>query len=170
MNNILQNIYNSNNSIIPSPSKFKQDYIFRVHDKIIRCENDYSGKPMRANGEEAKILDYDEKHEIVKIIYSGQDDKEEEIGLKILYENFKLNYCVTIHKSQGSQYDNIVFIIQPGKNNIDKISIYTAISRAKEKCIIISNPEEFVKLQTNESNNKISLFLEESTKYYITSE
>ncbi len=170
VNNILQNIYNPDETIIQSPSKFKPDYIFRVRDKIIRCENDYSGKIMRANGEEAIILDYDKQHEIVKIQYSGQDDKEEEIDLKILYDHFKLNYCVTIHKSQGSQYDNIVFIIQPGKNNIDKKSIYTAISRAREKCIIISNPDEFVKLQTNDSNNKISLFLEESNKYDITSE
>lgn len=169
INNILQDIYNSDETIIPSPSKFKQDYIFRVSDKIIRCENDYSGKVMRANGEEAKILDYDEIKKIVKISYYGQDDKEEFILINNLYENFKLNYCVTIHKSQGSQYNNIVFIIQPCQNNIDKKSIYTAISRAREKCIIISNPEEFVKLQTNETNNKISLFLEESTKYDISS-
>lgn len=171
INNILQNIHNSINSIIPSPSKFKQDYIFRINDEIIRCENDYSGgKNMRANGENAIIKGYDIKGKIVQIQYSGQDDKEEEISVKNLYENFKLNYCVTIHKSQGSQYDNIVFIIQPGKNNIDKKSIYTAISRAREKCIIISNPYDFIKLQTNESNNKISLFLEESNDYDITSE
>jgi exodeoxyribonuclease V alpha subunit len=168
INNILQNIYNLNGLIIPPPSKFQQDYIFRVSDKIIRCENDYSGKIMRANGEEAIILNYDNKK--VKISYKDDNIVEEVIEINSLYENFKLNYCVTIHKSQGSQYNNIVFIIQPGQNNIDKKSIYTAISRAKEKCIIISNPNDFIKLQTNQSNNKISLFLEESNKYDITSE
>jgi exodeoxyribonuclease V alpha subunit len=170
INNILQNIHNPYGTIIPSPSKFKQDYIFRVDDDIIRCENDYSGKIMRANGENAIIKGYDIKGKMVQIQYSGQKNTQEEISVKNLYEDFKLNYCVTIHKSQGSQYDNIVFIIQPGQNNIDKKSIYTAISRAKEKCIIISNPKDFIKLQTNESNNKISLFLEESNDYDITSE
>jgi exodeoxyribonuclease V alpha subunit len=79
INNILQNIHNSINSIIPSPSKFKQDYIFRINDEIIRCENDYSGKIMRANGEEAIILNYDNKK--VKISYKDDSIVEEVIEI-----------------------------------------------------------------------------------------
>ena len=164
LNKILQNIYNPENNEIKTISKFEPDYIFRIGDKIIRCENDYSDeKNMRANGEEAIILSYENKK--VMINYSGKNDKPEYIDVETLYESFKLNYCSTIHKSQGSQYTNVVFIIQPGQNRIDKKSIYTAISRAREKCIVISNPHDFIKLQTNNNNNKVSLFLEESNEY-----
>jgi exodeoxyribonuclease V alpha subunit len=164
LNKILQNIYNPENNEIKTISKFEPDYIFRIGDKIIRCENDYSDeKNMRANGEEAIILSYENKK--VMINYSGKNDKPEYIDVETLYESFKLNYCSTIHKSQGSQYTNVVFIIQPGQNRIDKKSIYTAISRAREKCIVISNPQDFIKLQTNNNNNKVSLFLEESNEY-----
>ena len=165
LNKILQDIYNpENNNKIETISKFEPDYTFRIGDKIIRCENDYSDeKNMRANGEEAIILSYENKK--VMINYSGKNDKPEYIDVETLYESFKLNYCTTIHKSQGSQYINVVFIIQPGQNRIDKKSIYTAISRAREKCIVISNPHDFIKLQTNNNNNKVSLFLEESNEY-----
>jgi exodeoxyribonuclease V alpha subunit len=163
MNKILQDIYNPESDEIPTVSRFEPDYIFRIDDKIIRCENDYSEKNMRANGEEAHILSYSNRK--VNICYSGKNDKPEYIDVETLYESFKLNYCSTIHKSQGSQYKNVVFIIQPGQNRIDKKSIYTAISRAREKCIVISHPIEFVSLQTNNTNNKISLFLEESNEY-----
>jgi exodeoxyribonuclease V alpha subunit len=166
LNKILQDIYNpENNNEIETTSKFEPDYTFRIGDKIIRCENDYSDeKNMRANGEEAIILSYDKK---VMIQYSGKNDKPEYIDVETLYESFKLNYCTTIHKSQVSQYTNVVFIIQPGQNRIDKKSIYTAISRAREKCIVISNPQDFIKLQTNNNNHKVSLFLEESNEYEL---
>ena len=169
LNKLLQDIYNpKDNNEILSTSRFIQHYTFRIGDKIIRCENDYSDeKNMRANGEEAIILSYKNKKVIIQ--YSGKNDvdKPTYIDVEILYESFKLNYCTTIHKSQGSQYDNVVFIIQPGQNMIDKKSIYTAISRAREKCIIISNPIDFVKLQTNNHNDKVSIFLEESNEFTI---
>jgi ATP-dependent exoDNAse (exonuclease V) alpha subunit len=172
LNKLLQDIYNpKDNNKIPSTSRFIQPYTFRIGDKIIRCENDYSDeKNMRANGEEAIIISYKNKKVIIQ--YSGKNDvdKHTYIDVEILYESFKLNYCTTIHKSQGSQYDNVVFIIQPGQNIIDKKSIYTAISRAREKCIIISNPLDFVKLQTNNHNDKVSIFLEESNEFTIETE
>ena len=127
-------------------------------------ENDYTSKQMRANGEEATIKEFDGKH--ITILYS-EDDKSEPIGIDELYENFMLNYCVTIHKSQGSQYDNVIFFIEPDQTIIDKKSMYTAISRAKQRCIIISKEFDFINLQKKgkKLNMKNSLFMEESDNY-----
>ena len=168
INNLLQDIYNPNGSIIPSNSKFDNKMIFKLSDKIIRTENDYSSEKMRANGEEAHILDFDGR--LITIQYSGANDKPETIGINELYENFKLNYCTTIHSAQGSQYDNVVFFVQPGQSYIiDKTSVYTAISRAKNRCIVISAKDDFIKCQENNKNidNKVSLFMRESNKYEL---
>jgi hypothetical protein len=168
INNLLQDIYNPNGSIIPSNNKFENKLIFKIEDKIIRTENDYSSEKMRANGEEAKILDFDGR--MVSIQYAGANDKPETIGINELYENFKLNYCTTIHSAQGSQYENVVFFIQPGQTYIiDKTSVYTAISRAKTKCIVISTKDDFIKCQENNKNidSKISLFMRESNNYEL---
>jgi len=167
INSILQDIYNPLNKddkyyIIPSNYNYENSVIFRKYDNIIRTENDYSSDKMRANGEEAKIEFFDGKKVTIK--YSGLLDEPEEIGINELYENFMLNYCVTVHKSQGSQYENIIFIIEPNNTIIEKKTIYTAISRAKEKCIIISKESDFLKLQgeNKKIDYKNSLFMEES--------
>jgi len=120
---------------------------------------------MRANGEEALIKSYDGRN--VEILYSGASEVPEKISVDELYENFTLNYCVTVHKSQGSQYDNVIFFIEPDQTIIDKKSMYTAISRAKERCIIISKEIDFINLQKKgkKLNMKNSLFMEESNNY-----
>ena len=48
-------------------------------------------------------------------------------------------YCVTIHKSQGSEFDT-VFVILPQNPNIllERSLLYTAITRAKKKVVIFS--------------------------------
>ena len=123
---------------------------------------------MRANGEQAKITGFDGKS--ISIIYDDGLDKEETIGINELHENFKLNYCTTIHSAQGSQYDNVIFFIQPGQARIiDKTSIYTGTSRAKNKCAIISKQDDFISCQKNVKNTdgKISLFMRESNKYEL---
>jgi exodeoxyribonuclease V alpha subunit len=165
LNNLLQNKFNFKNVIIPSNHKYEDSFVFKVKDKIIRIENDYSSKKMRANGEEASILDFDGTKVIIQ--YSGAEDKPEKIGIDELYENFRLNYCITVHKSQGSQYQNVIFIIEPNQTFTDKKSIYTAISRAKSRCIIISKPCDFINLQKDlkKIDFKVSLLLKESDNY-----
>jgi len=168
INNLLQDIYNPDGAIISSNNKFDDKMIFKISDRIIRTENDYSSDKMRANGEEAKILDFDGR--MVTIQYIGVKNDPETVGINELYENFKLNYCTTIHSAQGSQYDNVVFFIQPGTSYIiDKTSVYTAISRAKNKCIIITAKDDFIKCQENNRNvdNKVSLFMRESNSYEL---
>ncbi len=170
MNNDLQDIFNplnpdDENDEIHSNYKYDNTYKFRVNDRIIRTENDYSSSKMRANGEEATIIEFDGKS--VTIQYSGASDKPEQIGVSELYENFALNYCVTVNKSQGSQYQNVVFLIEPKCYFVGKKSVYTAISRAKERCIVIANEFDFINLQNKNNNDdlKVTLFMEESDNY-----
>jgi ATP-dependent exoDNAse (exonuclease V) alpha subunit len=177
MNTILQEIFNPINlecggglykeQNIPSNHKYDNGFMFRIGDKIIRTENDYSSEKMRANGEEATIKDFDGN--IVTIQYSGPSDVPETIRSNELYENFLLNYCVTVHKSQGSQYLNVVYFIEPNQNIVDKKSIYTAISRAQKRCFVISNEIDFVNLQQTKKrvNMKATLYMEESNTYDI---
>jgi exodeoxyribonuclease-5 len=49
-------------------------------------------------------------------------------------ERLDYAYCITVHKSQGSEYDSILVCLE----NQDPRHIYTAITRAKNKCIIVN--------------------------------
>jgi len=169
INSILQDIFNPSNGAdnIPSNNKYEKDTVFRINDKIIRTENDYSSEKMRANGEEAEILDFDGR--CITIKYNDAESVPEKICIDELYDNFKLNYCITIHKSQGSQYDNVVLFIEPNQTIIDKTSLYTAISRARNKCIVVSSKTDFIRCQNNNNSfdNKVSLFMRKSNKYEL---
>lgn len=78
-------------------------------------------------------LDIDYKTETNKILI-----KEVEVSPEKFSKNLELSYCLTINKFQGSQDENICYII-----DIDKMSqywykhIYTASSRHKNKLIIL---------------------------------
>jgi exodeoxyribonuclease V alpha subunit len=169
INNILQNIYNPINDEDECEIKPINSYphTFRIGDLIIRTENTYSDENMRANGEHAIIQNVDDD-EIITIKYLT-DEKTEKLEINELYDNFLLNYCTTIHKSQGSQFDVVVIFIEPNQNIIDKTAIYTAISRSKKKCIIISDERDFIKAQKNNRNidNKKSLFMIESNEFEL---
>ena len=164
LNNIIQDRFNPNkegfeNDIIKSINN--NDKEFRVGDKIIRTENEYDGEHMRANGEEAEILEYnDEKadDEKVTIRYSDGDEKTCNISINKLYEEFDLNYTTGFHKSQGSGWKTIVVFIEPNTGFIKQKAIYTGISRSKEKLILVCRPEDLLNCQNPEDERK-SLFM-----------
>lgn len=54
----------------------------------------------------------------------------------------RLSYVNTIHKYQGSE-NKIAVVLLTEKDHVSKNMLYTAVSRAKEKCIIISHDYTF---------------------------
>ena len=56
------------------------------------------------------------------------------------FNNFRLAYSISIHKSQGSEFDIVVIPIVRGYNKMlyQKL-IYTAVTRAKKKLYLIGD-------------------------------
>ena len=51
---------------------------------------------------------------------------------------FEFGYCITCHLSQGSQYDTVlVYVEEPGNSLYFRQWLYTAITRAKKKLILV---------------------------------
>lgn len=163
LNNIIQSLFNPDGMSFPSKSKFENRFIFKQGDIIIRIENDYKNGDIRANGEHAVIL-YKTGFNTVAIKYM-EDDKIVSIDMETLYSEFILAYALTVHKSQGSQYDNVIIFIDKDQIIWDKKALYTAISRAKLRCIIIGKMSDFLKIQDNMSSDKNSLFMKDSDNY-----
>lgn len=72
--------------------------------------------------------------------------------------HISLSYCTTIHKSQGSEASVVIVLCDPQHKNIDRNMIYTAITRAKDKVIIIGSKkklEESIR-KKGEKNEKLS--------------
>jgi exodeoxyribonuclease V alpha subunit len=52
-----------------------------------------------------------------------------------------LAYLIIIHKSQGSEYDNCAILMD--SNYLERIGIYTALTRTKKLCILIGTNEQY---------------------------
>ena len=60
------------------------------------------------------------------------------------FDRFTLAYAISIHKSQGSEYDNVVVILAKSfKRMFYNKLIYTAVTRAKSSLIIIGSISSF---------------------------
>ena len=130
INEAIQKRYNhEEEKIIKRENKF-----FKKNDKVLQLKNDSELDIM--NGDIGKIID------IVK-----KEDKEHLLidfdGRIVTYpssnlENLSLAYAISIHKSQGSEFDNVILPIIPSYNiMLRKKIIYTAVTRAKRKIIIL---------------------------------
>ena len=144
--------YNSNNVIlcptnvavnelnqyiqIKNPHEFiyrSEDINLKHDDKVIFLKNnsDYN----LYNGTILYIKEIEYNNNVVKIIF--KNDKMFECDVSELSNYLKLSYAKTIHKSQGSEYDNVyIFLNRYPKIMWDIKLIYTAISRAKKNCYI----------------------------------
>ncbi|AUM62631.1 SF1B family DNA helicase RecD2 [Spiroplasma monobiae] len=142
INSIIQNLVNPTNSKVYK----RYDAEFRVNDKVMYIENDPTFE--LSNGDVGYIKELNfigDKFKTAKIIFN---EREIEMGLSS-FNKVKLNYACSIHKTQGSEYKNTILVLD-GTNRVsnfvlNKKMLYTAITRAKERLIIISDSNLFVK-------------------------
>ena len=108
--------------------------IFHVDDKIMIKKNNYEKNLM--NGMIGKIISINKNYGL-NILFDGEDKPRDIFSLDEL-EDIELAYIITIHKSQGSEADYVIILLDeaPMLNTINLI--YTAITRSKKKCILIS--------------------------------
>ena len=162
LNNIMQTKFNQNaarRKFVPN-----QRRRFYDNDVIMRTENDYSEETLRANGETAKIQTISTDGSSVDIQYHDETDATL-LDSNELENAFDLAYALTVHKAQGSQYDTIVIFIDNAQSCWDKRTLYTAISRAVKRCIVVSSYDSYLAAQRRNNNSKISLFLKMFNEY-----
>jgi len=72
------------------------------------------------------------------------DGIERTFSIEDMYDlGLELSYCISIHKSQGSEYDVIVIPCITNSNFIERSLIYTAITRSKKLCLLVGSQEIF---------------------------
>ncbi len=68
---------------------------------------------------------------------------------------FEYAYCLSVHKSQGSEYDAVHLLIPEGSERFGKEILYTAVTRCR-KSLIVYMREETVEMMLKKSSRKIS--------------
>jgi exodeoxyribonuclease V alpha subunit len=119
--------------------------------------NNKDNKPFDLfNGMVGYITRIVEENEIeyYNINLGGSDDKFVKIEKDFLNEKIINDYAYinTVHKYQGSE-NNLSIVVLPEKYSpfLSKQLLYTAVSRAKEECIVIGEEEVYEKMIKNSS-------------------
>jgi exodeoxyribonuclease V alpha subunit len=109
---------------------------FKVRDKVMQIRNNY--EKMVFNGDCGTIHDINHTDEMLTVIFQ---DKQVIYDFDEVHELI-LAYSMTIHKSQGSEYDAVIIpLFMQHYTLLARNLIYTAITRAKKLCIIIGQPK-----------------------------
>jgi exodeoxyribonuclease V alpha subunit len=149
LNNLMAEIFNNKND----PYQIGDKY-YRVNDKVIQLVNDIDNNIFNGDIGYIKDISYVDKKLTVTIDFMGN---------KVIYnqgefDRFSLAYAISIHKAQGSEYDNVVIVLAKSfKRMFYNKLIYTAVTRAKKSLIIIGSLDSFNdSIQTTYSQKRIT--------------
>ena len=101
---------------------------------VMAVENDYDMKIF--NGDTGIIC----KEERLNAYFPG-DDALRKINPYLL-KSYEKSFCMTVHKSQGSEFENVIFVL-PNEDSrvLTKELIYTALTRAKKNITVIGSKD-----------------------------
>lgn len=129
-------------------------YTFRKGDKVMQNKNDYNVEWVRDGGQRGEgifngdIGTVEDVNSDSKEVILNFDGKRIKYSFEQLYQ-IDLAYAVTVHKSQGCEFDAVVIPLERG---FDRLSyrnlLYTAVTRAK-KLLVIVGSEERVKFMVD---------------------
>lgn len=135
LNRLLQGIINP-----AKPSDMvveHKDREFRVHDRVIQVSNNYDEDVF--NGDIGNIIEFQgDPEDGGKIIVDFE-------GHQVMYEKRDLDqlqhaYCISIHKSQGSEFPVVVVAVTTQHYvMLRRNLIYTGVSRAKKLCCVLGS-------------------------------
>lgn len=83
---------------------------FKIYDRVIVKRNVYIDGTLVASNGEIGVVSYGQKNYIAVDFTRGKLVLLEE-------EDMELAYALTVHRAQGSEYDNVVFVIPPDMDN-----------------------------------------------------
>ncbi len=125
----------------------KGSILFREGDKVMQMRNNYELNVFNGDSGIIKRIEKvkDDDGELQDVITVDFDGQEVDYTVKDASE-LSLSYACTIHKSQGSEWKAVIIPISFDAFTLLKRNLlYTAITRAKEVCIVIGDQKAIAK-------------------------
>ena len=135
LNQVMQSIFNPEN--MDKKEILIRGIIYREGDKVIQLVNDVDNNIY--NGDIGIIESIIIGQKTIMIVNYN--------GIKVKYDNKKFEeithaFAISIHKSQGSEYENVIMVISKSfKRMLYNKLIYTGVTRAKKSLVIIGSTE-----------------------------
>lgn len=155
INDLCQKELNKNPNLIKINNR-----IFKLGDKVMQVRNNYELESLNPydfddgvyNGDIGRIIDIDKNMESLKVeFYDGNivSYKKEDV------KDLDLSYAITIHKSQGSEFDCVLIPMMPASFMLlNRNLLYTAITRAKKLVILLGEKKILKQMVRNNNESK----------------
>ena len=144
LNRLLQDTFNPERP--RRPQIVFGDQVFRPGDKVMHIKNDYQLAWTTDSGEEGEgvfngdvgfVTDVDAEAHSLTVRYDDERNVTYEYGQ---LEELELAYCISVHKSQGSESPAVVMPVTGGpKMLLTRNLFYTALTRARELVVLVGS-------------------------------
>lgn len=131
LNQLLQNAMNPLREDMPEVVNGSRS--FRLGDKVMQNKNNYDKGVF--NGDIGYIVDLEPGR---MLVHFGEELEAEYESSE--FSQLQLAYCMTVHKSQGSEYPVVVLpLVSAHYIMLQRNLLYTAVTRAKKLVILIGS-------------------------------
>ena len=146
----------------PSPEKNEilrpDGTVLRLGDKVMQIRNNYEKDVY--NGDIGQIVNIKEKD--VTVWYPDRQEDEYVCYSESEYDELQLAYAMSVHKSQGSEYSQIVLALMPGHYiMLQRNLLYTAVTRAREKVLLVGTKAALYTAVSNDRTKRRYSLLKE---------
>ena len=146
----------------PSPEKSEilrpDGTVLRLGDKVMQIRNNYEKDVY--NGDIGQIVNIKEKD--VTVWYPDRQEDEYVCYSESEYDELQLAYALSVHKSQGSEYSQIVLALMPGHYiMLQRNLLYTAVTRAREKVVLVGTKAALYTAVSNDRTKRRYSLLKE---------
>ncbi|MBD2565428.1 MULTISPECIES: SF1B family DNA helicase RecD2 [Nostoc] len=137
LNQLLAPIFNPKQE--NQPQVVSGSVIYRVGDRVIQLKNRYETVPPVMNGEIGQVIAVEPEKFLVTISWEG--------GAVVNYypgdfEQIMHSFCITCHKSQGSQFPYVIFpLVRANYRMLTRQLLYTTMTRAMGTFIAVGQHE-----------------------------
>ena len=132
--------------------------VLRLGDKVMQIRNNYEKDVY--NGDIGQIVNIKEKD--VTVWYPDRQEDEYVCYSKSEYDELQLAYAMSVHKSQGSEYSQIVLALMPGHYiMLQRNLLYTAVTRAREKVVLVGTKAALYTAVSNDRTKRRYSLLKE---------
>ncbi|MDR1551662.1 MAG: ATP-dependent RecD-like DNA helicase [Holosporaceae bacterium] len=121
---------------------------YRVGDKVMQIRNNYNKNVF--NGDIGIISEADQEEQTISVNIDGRNIRYEYSEL----EELVLAYAISIHKSQGSEYQAVVIpLVTAHYVMLQRNLVYTGITRGKKLVVIVGSKKAmFISINNNKTS------------------
>jgi exodeoxyribonuclease V alpha subunit len=147
------------------------DTIFRICDRVMQTQNNYSQEWQK--GAQSGTGVYNGDTGTIVSIFDGEvrvkfEDDRESVYVKSDLLNLVPSYAITVHQSQGCEFPAVVVPVTSGAYMIlTRNLLYTAVTRAKKFVMLVGSAENIQKMVENTYTKKRFTMLETLLKNQI---